>query len=283
MAKTAKAPRGFYTAKEVMQKLGIANSTLYHYVDTGKIKKVIQPGRKEGYYLKSEVDKIIREREIFILQYATDATIFEKAQEEDIEGITNLCIELFGKNGTASYETRLAQYKANPDIFYAVKQEDLIVGYIGMFPLKRETIDQIMSGVEESRFRTGLLTAENILPFQPDQADNVFLVLGVRQRLPRSKIYGARVIAGTIEILEQFARRGIIIKKMYGTSRTQDGIRLAKGMGFKQIIPITEDDDLLRFELDLETTKNPLFSKYQQIVKRTTNKDQSREHYDARE
>src|SRR5579884_1058617 len=67
LAKTAKAPRGFYTAKEVMQKLGIANSTLYHYVDTGKIKKVIQPVRKEGYYLKSEVDKIIREREIFIL------------------------------------------------------------------------------------------------------------------------------------------------------------------------------------------------------------------------
>src|SRR5581483_7634510 len=225
-----------------------------------------------GYYLKSEVDKILREREIFILQYATDATTFEKAQEEDIEGITNLCIELFGKNGTASHEKRLARFHTNPNIFYTLKQENLIVGYVMIAPLKQEAINIIMSGAEESTFRTDILAPKYITQFKPGEADNVFVSLGVRQGLPRSRIYGARLVSGTIETLEQFARKGITIKKLYGTSHTQDGIRLAKGMGFKQVIPTLEDDDLQRFELDLETTKNPLFSKYQRIVKRIISK-----------
>lgn len=270
MAKTSRAPSGFYTASEVMKKLGIANSTLYHYIDIGKIQRVVPPGKKEGYYLKAEVDNIIRAKELFILQYATDSSTFEQAQEEDIAGITDLCIGLFGKNGTASYETRLAQYHKNPQIFYVLKQDELIVGYIGLFPLKQEAIEQIMSGVEESTFRRGLLSPENITQFAPGEADHVFLVIGVRQNLKRSKTYGAKVISGGIEVLEQFARKDVIIKKLYATSRTQDGIRLCKGMGFKQIIPKFEEDDLLRFELDLEKTESPLFQKYRRIVKRAS-------------
>ncbi len=59
-------------------------------------------------------------------------------------------------------------------------------------------------------------------------------------------------------------------RTLYGTSCTQDGIRLAKGMGFKQVTPVAEEDDLLRFVLDLETTKNPLFKKYQQLAMRAS-------------
>ncbi len=95
MAKTGKALKGFYSATEVMKKLGIASSTLYHYVETGKIKRVVPPDKRDGYYLKTEIDKMVRAKELFMLQYATDSSLFEKAQEEDIAGITDLCIELF--------------------------------------------------------------------------------------------------------------------------------------------------------------------------------------------
>lgn len=270
MAKTAKAPSGFYTASEAMKILGLASSSFYDYIKAGKLKRVVPPGRKDGYYPKSQVDAIIKARELFVLEYATDEAIFEKAQEEDIKGMTDLSIELFGRSGTATYETRLAQYHANPDIFYILRQDDLIVGYLGFFPLKQEAIDKIMSGVEESFFRTELLTPTNITPFKPGEADNIFLLIGVRQNLKKSKIYGARVINGGIEVLEHFARKGIIVKHLYATSRTQDGIRLCKGLGFKQVTPAFEEDDLLRFRLDLETTESHLFKKYQRIVKRVT-------------
>jgi len=45
MAKRAKAPKGFYSASDVMKILAIGNSTLYQYVDTGKIKKVVPRDR----------------------------------------------------------------------------------------------------------------------------------------------------------------------------------------------------------------------------------------------
>ena len=78
--------------------------------------------------------------------------------------------------------------------------------------------------------------------------------------------------------MEQFAQEGIIIKRLYGTSRTQDGIRLAKSLHFKVVTPTTEQDNLLRFELDLETTTNPFFSEYQRTVKKVLAKNRKVEH-----
>ncbi len=270
MGKTAKAPSGFYTAKAVMEKLGIANSTLYHYVETGKIKKVVPPGRKEGYYPKAEIDKMVRAKELFILQYATDASFFDKAEESDIEKITELGIEIFGKHGTPNYETRLAQFRANPSIFYVLRQEELIVGYLGLFPLKHEAIEAIMEGMEEDRFRTGVLNPNNIVPFEPEIAEEVFVIIVTKQNLKRSTPYGARLINGGIEVLEHMARRGIIIKRLYATSRTSSGIKLAKDLGFKQIIPLNEEDNLLRFMIDLETSQSPLLKNYLRIVQRVS-------------
>jgi helix-turn-helix protein len=272
MAKVAKAPSGFYTASEVMKKLGIPSSTLYEYAKVGKIKKVVPPGRKEGYYPKAEIDKMFRAKETFILQYAADATLFEKAQEKDIQGITDLCVELFGKYGTASYETRLAQYHANSDIFYVLRQEEIIVGYVGLFPLKHDAIEVIMSGIDEDRFRTSVLSPVNVVPFTPEEAKEVFLVIGAKQDVKKSIIYGSRLITGTVDILEHLARKGVIIEKLYATSRTRDGIRLCKGLGFQQTIPSEEEDNLLRFKLDLSTTASPLLQRYRRIVTRITSK-----------
>lgn len=277
MAKTAKAPSGFYSASEVMKRLGIPSSTLYEYARIGKIKKVVPPGRKEGYYPKSEIDKLVRAKEVFILQYATDATLFEKAQEQDIEGITELGIELFGRHGSPSYETRLAQYQANPDIFYVLKQEEIIVGYIGLFPLKREAIEAIMAGMEEDRFRTGILAPANIVPFKPGEAKELFLIIGAKQDVKKSTIYGSRLISGFIEVLERLARKGVIIEGLYATSRTRDGIKLCKDLGFKQIIPAEEEDNLLRFKMDLLTATTPLLKRYQKIVERITSEQQDRQ------
>lgn len=270
MAKTAKAPSGFYTASDVMKKLGIPSSTLYEYAKIGKIKKVIPPGRKEGYYPKADIDKMVRAKETFILQYAADATLFEKAQEEDITGITDLCIELFGKYGTASYETRLAQYHTNPDMFYVLRQEEIIVGYVALFPLKHEAIEAIMSGMNEDQFRAGILAPANIVPFKPGISNELFLTIGAKQDVKKSTVYGSRLINGTIEVLESLARKGIIVEHLYATSRTKDGIRLCKGLGFQQTTPVEEDDDLLRFKLDLLTTTSPLLQRYRRIVTRIT-------------
>jgi hypothetical protein len=268
MGRTSKPPKGFYTAGQAVKKLHMSRSSLYALVDRGQIKKITPPNKTDGFYLKSDVDRIAKAQEAFILQYATDTSIFSAAREDDIEGIADLNAELFGGTRKSRYDLRMAQYHANPEIFHVLKQDNIIVGYVGVFPLKQEAIDKIMTGMPESRFRLEVLAPEYITLFQPGEADNVFLIIGVKQNLKKSRFYGARVIAGTIEFLETLAHRGVFIKKAYGTSRTEDGIRLSKGLGFGQIIPASEEDDLARFELDLETSNNPLLREYQQIMKR---------------
>src|SRR5438045_3417710 len=168
MPKRAKAPKGFYTASDVMKILGIGNSTLYHYVDTGKIKKVVPPDRSEGYYIKTEVDKMARAKELFLLQYSSDSSIFRKAEEKDIQGIHNLSIEVFGSTIVPSYESRLAPYLKNPNIYYVIEQDNILAGYLGIAPIKQNAVNRIMGETEEARSKlltsmSEIVTPENIL------------------------------------------------------------------------------------------------------------------------
>jgi hypothetical protein len=271
VGRTAQPPKGFYTAGQAVKKLHMSRSSLYNLVERGQIKKITPPGKTDGFYAKEDVDRLAMAQEAFILQYASDTSTFAVAQEEDIEGIADLNAELFGGTRASRYDLRMAQYRSNPEIFHVLKQDGIVVGYLGIFPLKQVAIDKIMAGMSESRFRIEVLAPEYIAQFKPGEADNVFLIIGVRQGVKKSRLYGARVIAGTVQLLEKLAQRGVFIKKAYGTSRTELGIKLSKGLGFRQITPAHEEDTgLLRFELDLETSDHPLLREYQSLVKQAT-------------
>jgi hypothetical protein len=270
MAKRAKPPKGFYSASDVMRILGIGNSTLYHYVATGKIKKVVPPDRTEGYYIKSEVDKMAQAKELFLLQYTSDSSTFRKAEEKDIQGIHDLSLSIFGATVAPSYESRLAPYLKNPDIYYIIEQDDILVGYIGIVPIKPDVVGRIMGETEEARSKlltsmSEIVTPENISMFKQGEADNIYLIAVSRQGLARSKFYGMRLISGGYHVLTEYARKGIIAKKLYSVSRTPDGINLCRSLGFREVI--IPGNPVRRFELDLETTTSPLLREYRQIVK----------------
>lgn len=271
MGRTAKPPKGFYTAGQAVKKLHMSRSSLYNFVDRGQIKKITPPGKTDGFYAKEDVDRLAIAQEAFLLQYASDTSTFAVAQEEDLEGIADLNAELFGGTRASRHALRVAQYRSNPEIFHVLKQDDIVVGYVGIFPLKQEAIDKIMAGMSESRFRMEALAPEYITQFKPGEADNVFLIIGVKQGVKKSKLYGARVIEGTIQFLERLAHRKVFIKKAYGTSRTELGIKLSRGLRFRQITPAHEEDEgLLRFELDLETSDHPLLREYQNLAKQAS-------------
>jgi len=261
------APKGFYTAAQAVKKTGIPKSTFNDMVKKGKITRIVPPNRSDGFYPKEEIDRLAKAHEAFILEYALDTSTFELAQEDDLEELAALYRELFGGNRESRERLIQEWYNANTEMFYVVKQDGLVVGYIAFMPLKQEAIEKIMAGLEETRFRTELLTPEYIAQFRPGEADSLFVLIGVKQGVKKTRLYGSRAITGGIEALESLAKRGIVTRKLYATSRTQSGIHICKGMGFKQIVPAREEDNLLRFELDLEITTNPLFKDYQRFAK----------------
>src|SRR5260370_4404557 len=234
------APAGFYTAAQAIKRLGMPRSTFYDMVERGQIKKITPPNKTDGFYPKEDVDKMAKAHELFMLQFATDNSKLEVAQEEDIEGIADLGAELFGGSRASRYNLRSSQYNANPEVFHVLKQGGTVVGYLGIFPLKHEAIEKIMSGMAESRFRTEVLNPENIMHFKPRESDEVFLIIGAKQGLKKSKAYGLRLILGGVNFLETLARRGVVIKRLYATSRTNEGLGLIKDMRFRQITPENE-------------------------------------------
>ncbi|MGI9061484.1 MAG: MerR family transcriptional regulator [Ktedonobacteraceae bacterium] len=271
MAKTAQAPKNFYTATEAIKKLGMPRATFFHFVKAGKIKKVVPEGYVEGYYPKKDIDKMALAREMLTLGYTTDSSVFRRAEEEDVQGIYNLGIALFGTATTPSYEARLAGYVANPDAYYVVEQDDFIVGYLYMLPLRSEAIARIM-GVEQETtmshlqsMRSEIIVPENILQFKPGEADNIFLTVGVRQGLARSRYYGMKLISGGYDVLKDFARKGVIARKLYATSRTPDGVRLCRDIGFTE--KSVSGSEVRRFELDLATSSSPFVLEYQEIAR----------------
>src|SRR5712691_392288 len=104
MPKSAKAPPGLYSATQAIKKLGLPHSTFYDLVEKGTIKKVVPPGRSDGYYLKAAIDDLAKARQLFTLQYATDISVFQKATESDIQGLHDVCSQLWGTRGTYPYE-----------------------------------------------------------------------------------------------------------------------------------------------------------------------------------
>lgn len=265
MVKKQNAPRNFYTANEAIERLGMKRNTFFTHVREGKIKKVTPPGHKEGYYPKTEIDKMARVRELAILEYAAEPSTFTKATEDDIRNIHDLGVSLFGITNTTSYETMLSWYRKNPQTYYVTRQESIITGYIGFLYLTDETTKRIMSAVDPRRPSP---PETEVLSFTPGKPiEGLWVGLGVLPGLNQlqARQQGMHLISGAIDVLEDLARRGMPVKKLYATSQTTNGIRLSRKLGFKETS--YTGDPLIRFELNLETSTSPLLEKYQGIVK----------------
>jgi myo-inositol-1(or 4)-monophosphatase len=83
MPKQPKAPAGLYTASQAIKKLRMPATTFHNYVRAGKIKKIVPPGRSEGYYEQAYIDEMAQASELFVLQYAAEPAIFSVATPED--------------------------------------------------------------------------------------------------------------------------------------------------------------------------------------------------------
>lgn len=258
----SKAPGGLYTASEAIKRLNMPPATFHHYVRSGKIKKIVPPGRSEGYYEKAYIDKMAKASQMFALQYAEDSSTFSAASEEDIQGIYDVNVSLWGALNATSIEVRRSWYKSNPKIDYVVKKEGIVAGYISIMPLKPEVISQLMAG----KIRGWDIKAEDVLPFTPGTPLECYTGVAVRSGVYKSEMYGVRLLLGIIDVLEEMGREGIIIKRLYAVSDTPDGVSLSRRLGFDEKLP-AEGSTFKQYVLDIETSNSHFAEEYKQVLK----------------
>jgi hypothetical protein len=263
--KVSIAPEGYYTAKEAIKRLNMPATTFHHYVRMGKIKKKVPYGHKEGFYEKAYIDKMAQAAQLYAIEYAEDPATFSVATPEDVPGIYEVLVSLWGTLNATTNETRLSWYQVNPEMDYVVKQEGIVVGFVSLKPLTHDAIERYMAGEIQPKD----LRPSDILPFTPGIPLECEVGTAVRAGVYEPKKYGMRLLAGAIETFKSFARRGIIIKRLYTQSSTPDGIRLCHGLGFEDV---TQSPNKVprQFILDLETSNSPFAKEYRDLLTRHT-------------
>lgn len=198
-------------------------------------------------------------------QTKTPAVIFERAKPQDIAACVGISKAIFGGDGTP-LETRLAWLKKCPDIFYVLRSQDEIVGYTSLVALKQEKIEKILREEEQPK---GIQPddIQDLIPATP--LDFYVMAVCVKPGFPKKekRLFASRLILGlTEDILLDFAKRGIIVNKLFARSRMPDGVRLLEDMDFKDL-PTPPGINKRLFVLDTLTSNSLFIKRYNDALK----------------
>lgn len=129
--------------------------------------------------------------------------------------------------------------KKNPETYYMIKDEDQAIGYTAIWPVKNEELNKLVAQTIPVK-----ISAENIETFEVGKKVDIYVnVIGIKPSSSREekRIYGARLIAGLLDVIVKMGERGIPIGTVAARSNMPEGIRLMKGIGFTEVEPLTPE------------------------------------------
>jgi len=260
--------KNYYTAREAQQRLGVDENNFYYMVRTKKIKKVVPPGKKQGVYPKSQIDKLAREMLAFMTYDEDQGIQFVKVStQEDIQEEYELASLMFG-SAVHDIPTREAWLQKNPDIDFILRDHGRLVGFINLLPAKHEAIMSFIEG----KMRGWEIPAEDVLPFTPGSRMECIL-MGMATipdiDITRRAYYGRRLITGIINLFQELAEKDVIITKFYATSVTPTGIAILRNADFNEVKRIGKR---IAFELDTMTSNSRIAQEYRQIIQSASEK-----------
>ncbi|HEX6479103.1 MAG TPA: hypothetical protein VF043_09685, partial [Ktedonobacteraceae bacterium] len=228
----------------------------------------LEEGDRKAYMLANLhnsklINKFMAEMESQDLILSNQRTKFMKATTADILDEYTLATSMFG-NAVHDIPTRQAWLEKNPDTDFIVRDQDQLVGFINMLPVKHETIMKFMRG----EIRGWEIPAENVLPYIPgSQIECIMMGMATNPEADAGKraYYGRRLISGLAHFIQELAAKNITITKFYATSVTPTGIAILKNAGFQDIGQIGKR---IAFELDVMNSDARLAKQYRVMLRK---------------
>jgi hypothetical protein len=263
MQNRKRAPQGMYTAQEAISVIDIPPTSFYTLVNSGDIQKIVPPGRKEGFYSKTEIDRYARSLKLFSQPYQDEKLDFGLALTEDLPHIHELTASVSGGYAHAvPVEILKAWIRKNPQSIHILRKGNEVVGYISTLPLSIDTIVLRMQGKLLNRE----IPIDDIQPFEP----NTHIMLYIAEMAvkhdpnhiknnepdmdnpdPQARRRGARLIREASRFVVDLKRQGTTISKIYAVGTTPFGIEMCKDLGMKtMVLPTGVREDRAPCELD---------------------------------
>lgn len=261
-----KIERDYYTAKQVKEKLSITPNQLYSYVRNGTLQHIYPPGKKQGVYLRSEVDQLAEDLQLFrvveqkpSMKNEIDA-VFSLAHPDDMEGVDDLAVRLFGKRSIGA-DRRRSWLAKEPRGNYVMKRktDDKVVAYLYIQPFTHETIENYL----HQRLRGWQITEDHILPFVAGEPRECFIgAIGTDPDVSDDlrSAYVAMLLRGVQQDLQELAGKGVTISKLYAASSNFEGTYLCLHLGMELWEPPTKKR--LTFVLVVKKSKSFLLQPY---------------------
>jgi hypothetical protein len=223
----------YYCAGEARQQLGINVGAFYYLIDTGKIKKLIPPGKKQGFYSKHQIERLARERLKCMTDEEEPGATFRKATVDDIQEEYELAVLML--TGGAGYDipTYEAWLHKNPDTNFIVRDQGRLVACMHVLPLKKETITRWMKG----EIRAWEISTEDVLTYTPGSSQEC-IILGMATTLDvdewTRRQYGVRLMRGFLHFLHDLAGQNIRINRFYAMSATPEESAILRRAKFEE-------------------------------------------------
>jgi hypothetical protein len=253
----------YYTAAEARKALAIDEEAFQYWGKTGRIKRVYLPGRKQPVYSKKEINKMATQINAIIIAEYPETEKFKKATVGDLEKEADLAVLAFGSRAHA-IEARKTFLETNPDISYHLYDQNELVAYINIVPLKHQAIEEFMKG----KLLAWNINPDDIEQFTPNHPLECLIIDMVTtpkvQPMKRSA-YGARLLSGLLQTLAEAGKQGIEITKVYAASETDAGIRILRNAGFTELYQARKGR--ISFELDVIQSNEKILLEYQEALK----------------
>ncbi len=253
----------YFTSMEARQQLGIPVGAFYYLVETGKIKRLTPPGKKQGFYSKHQIERLAKERLTCVTAEGQPGITFMQATLDDIHEEYELAALVL--NGSAGYgvPTYEAWLRKNAASNFIVRDQGRLVAFMHVLPVKREIIRQWFNGA----IREWEISATDVLPYTPGSSVECIIMCmattsDVDKRLRH--LYGLRLIRGFQHFLHDLAEQHITITRFYAISATSEGSSILKQANFEEKGLIGKRH---AFELNPFTSQARLAKAYRAVLK----------------
>jgi len=267
-------PSDYLTSSQAAEILKCSVSMVYTYERSGRLKKEVPKGRKQGFFKRSEVEALAAGMaEFFEMPLESQVPemndlVFTQATPNDAEGIYKVAASLFGS--TTPAEDRKPLITLCPQGNYIVKWKEKIVAYIHIQPLKHERLMAFMNG----KIRGKDISINDLDCFTPGKSVECLVksVGAVKDigsddntRRLNQLHFLFKLLRGTALEIAKLGTQGINITKLYATSETVTGIEMAYsahmdmfGKPFK--------GGRFRYTLDVQQSDIPLLRPYKHAI-----------------
>lgn len=252
----------YYAAQKAQEILGMTYSALRNQVIAGNIKAKTPKGKRQLFYNMKDVEELARDLNIFSLHRREKPTTFETLKtREEMEECVKISIALFGTG--RNIDERMETLQRNPETYHVLKDNEQIVGYTSMWPVKHKNLDKLLAQTLPVK-----ISKDDIESFEKDKKLDIYLnVIGVKPGFSKKyeHSYGARLISGLIGNIINLGERGVIVENIAARSNSPQGIKLIRGLGFTEIEPLTPERRT--FIINIKESGIPFARKYKQALK----------------